>query len=516
MTKKPVAIIILDGFGWRDEVYGNAVRQAKKPNFDRYWETYPHSTMQASGLAVGLPEGQMGNSEVGHTNIGAGRVVYQSITRIDKAIEEKELEKNDAYLKAIQHVQEKESALHLIGLVSAGGVHSHVRHLYRLVEIAKEKGLKKVFIHAFTDGRDVPPESAAESMKELQAKLSEIGIGQLASITGRFYAMDRDNRWQRVEKAYDALFHGKGKRTSDPVSAIQESYKEGVYDEFLEPIVIAKEGNPIAQIEDHDSVVFFNFRPDRAIQLSKAITFKDFDAFDRGEHPKDLCFVTMTQYTSTMDAEVMFQPIQLKNVLGEVLCTHGLTQLRIAETEKYPHVTFFMNGGRNEEFEGEDRILIPSPKVETYDLKPEMSAYEVGDALIEALKADKYDSIILNFANPDMVGHSGKVEPTIQAIEAVDENLGKIVDLIIEKGGSAIIFADHGNADTLLTPEGEPFTAHTTVPVPLIVTKKGLTLRSDGALSDVAPTMLDLLNIPQPEEMTGKSLIESEEEKRGE
>lgn len=514
MKKIPVAIIILDGLGWREDTYGNAVAQADKPKFDAYWSEFPHSTMRASGLAVGLPEGQMGNSEVGHTNIGAGRVVYQSITRIDKAIEDEELAANEAYNGAMQHALDHDSTLHLLGLVSDGGVHSHVRHLYALLRIAKEKGLKKVAIHAFTDGRDVPPDSAGASIQELEEKMKELGIGKLATVTGRFYAMDRDNRWARVQEAYEALFNGTGIRTSNAQEAIRKSYQKGVYDEFLHPIILEKEGMPVATIQDHDAVVFFNFRPDRAIQMARAMTEPTFTEFDRGILPKDLFVTTMTQYTATMGTPVMFPPIPMKNVIGEVLADRGLTQLRIAETEKYPHVTFFMNGGRSEEFEGEDRILIPSPKVETYDLKPEMSAYEVGDALVRELKADKYDAIILNFANPDMVGHSGKIEPTIKAIEAVDENLGRVVDVILEKGGSAIIFADHGNADTLLTPEGKPHTAHTTVPVPVIVTKKGVTLRNDGVLSDVVPTMLDLMGIPKPQEMTGTSLIEHNAEKK--
>lgn len=507
MSKAPVAIIILDGFGWREEKEGNAVALANKPNFDKYWENYPHTTMQAAGLAVGLPEGQMGNSEVGHTNIGAGRVVYQSITRIDKAIKDGEFLTNEAFNGAISQVKENDSALHFFGLISDGGVHSHQRQLTALIESAKDKGVKKVYIHAFTDGRDVAPDSAAGFIQDLQEIVSKIGVGEIATISGRFYAMDRDNRWPRVKKAYDALFHGEGIKASDPVQAVKDSYENEVMDEFILPIVVEKDGEPVATVKDNDAIVFFNFRPDRAIQLSRAISEPDFDEFDRGETPKNVKFVTMTRYTAEMNADVMFPPIFLKNVLGQVLADHGLTQLRIAETEKYPHVTFFMNGGTNDEFPGENRILIPSPQVETYDLKPEMSAYEVGEALVDDIKADKHDAIILNFANPDMVGHSGKLEPTIKSIEAVDENLGNIVDAILEKGGSAIIFADHGNADTLTTPEGNPHTAHTTVPVPVIVTKKGLELRPDGKLADVAPTMLELLGVEKPEEMTGESLI---------
>lgn len=507
MSKQPVAIIILDGFGWREEKTSNAVALANKPNFDRYWNEFPHATMQASGLAVGLPEGQMGNSEVGHTNIGAGRIVYQSITRIDKAFSEGELETNEAFQGALTHVQKNDSALHLMGLVSDGGVHSHQRHLNALIKQAKEQGVERIYIHAFTDGRDVAPDSAIDFIQELQTSLASIGAGKLATITGRFYAMDRDNRWARVKKAYDAIRFGEGKRTDNPIEAIKESYSAEVMDEFIEPIVVEDNGQPVATLNDNDAVVFFNFRPDRAIQLSRALSEKDFEEFDLRQRANNVKLVTMTQYTAEMDADVMFPPLAIKNVLGEVLSNEGLTQLRIAETEKYPHVTFFMNGGINEEYPGEDRTLIPSPKVETYDLKPEMSAYEVADSLVADIEADKYDSIILNFANPDMVGHSGMLEPTIKAVEAVDENLGRVVDAILEKGGAAIIFADHGNADTLATPSGQPHTAHTTVPVPVIVTKKGLELRTDGKLADVAPTMLELLGIDQPEEMTGKSLI---------
>lgn len=508
MSKAPVAIIILDGFGWREEEYGNAVAQAEKPNFDRYWNEYPHNTMQASGLAVGLPEGQMGNSEVGHTNIGAGRVVYQSITRIDKAITDGEFETNEAFNGAIDQVKENGSALHLFGLVSDGGVHSHQRHLTALIEAAKKKGVDKVYIHAFTDGRDVAPDSAARFIDELQTIVNDLGVGEIATISGRFYAMDRDTRWPRVKRAYDAIYHGEGVKATDPVEAVKASYANDTMDEFIEPIVIEKDGKPVATVNDNDAILFFNFRPDRAIQLSRAITEPDFDEFDRGNVPSNIKFVTFTQYTSDMAADIMFPPVFLKNVIGQVLSDNGLNQLRIAETEKYPHVTFFMNGGTNDEFPGEKRILIPSPQVETYDLKPEMSAYEVTDALVEDIKNDKHDAIILNYANPDMVGHSGMLDKTIEAIEAVDENLGRVVDLIHEKGGTAIIFADHGNADTELTPEGNPHTAHTTVPVPVIVTKKGVTLRGDGKLADVAPTMLDLLGIDKPEEMTGESLIQ--------
>ncbi|HCT95325.1 2,3-bisphosphoglycerate-independent phosphoglycerate mutase [Vagococcus sp.] len=506
MSKSPVAIIILDGYGKRDETVGNAVAQANTPNFDRYWETFPHSTLKAAGLDVGLPEGQMGNSEVGHTNIGAGRIVYQSLTRIDKAITDGEFQTNDILIEAMDHAIKNDTALHLFGLLSDGGVHSHQNHLYALLETAKEKGVKETYVHAFLDGRDVAPTSGAGFMQELVDKMAELSYGKVATVTGRFYAMDRDKRWERVEKAYNALVNGEGVKATDPVQAIKDSYANGVNDEFVLPIVIEENGEPVATVKENDAVIFFNFRPDRAIQLSNAFTDKEWEFFARENHPV-VKFVTMTLYNPSIDAKVAYPPIELKNVLGEVLSNAGLKQLRIAETEKYPHVTFFMNGGRNEEFPGESRILINSPKVETYDLKPEMSAYEVTDALVADIEADKHDAIILNFANPDMVGHSGMLEPTIKAIEAVDENLGRVVDAILAKNGYAVIFADHGNSETMMTPEGKPHTAHTTVPVPVIVTKKDVTLREDGRLADVAPTMLDLLNIEQPVEMTGESLI---------
>jgi len=507
MSKAPVAMIILDGFGLRNEVMGNAVAQANKPNFDRYWNEFPHSQLKASGLDVGLPDGQMGNSEVGHTNIGAGRIVYQSLTRIDKAIADGEFQKNEALLDAMNYAIAHDSALHLFGLLSDGGVHSHQNHLYALLETAKAKGVKKTFVHAFLDGRDVPPTSAAGYMQELVDKMAELNYGEVATVSGRFYAMDRDKRWERVEKAYQAIVQGEGVKAADPVKAIEASYAAGVNDEFVVPVVIEKDGQPVATVSDDDAVIFFNFRPDRAIQLSNAFTDKEWEHFERSNHPQNVKFVTMTLYNPSIVAEIAFPPEEMKNVIGEVLSNAGLSQLRIAETEKYPHVTFFMNGGRNEEFEGESRILINSPKVETYDLKPEMSAYEVTDALVADIEADKHDAIILNFANPDMVGHSGMLEPTIKAIEAVDENLGRVVDAILAKGGYAIIFADHGNSETMTTPEGNPHTAHTTVPVPVIVTKKNVELRTDGRLADIAPTMLDLLGVAKPSEMTGSTLI---------
>jgi 2,3-bisphosphoglycerate-independent phosphoglycerate mutase len=507
MKKSPVAIIILDGLGWRNEVMGNAVAQAKKPNFDRYMDTYPHSQLKASGLDVGLPAGQMGNSEVGHTNIGAGRIVYQSLTRIDKAIEEGDFQVNPVLSGAMDHTIENQSDLHLFGLLSDGGVHSHINHVISLIKTAKEKGVRNIYVHAFLDGRDVAPNSGIGYVEQLEQAMKEIGAGEIATVSGRFYAMDRDKRWERVEKAYNTITHGEGVKANSAMEAVEASYASEKFDEFVLPTVIEKDGKPVATVKSNDAIIFFNFRPDRAIQLSNAFTDDEWEHFERGERAENVKFVTMTLYNPSIKAEVAFAPIPMKNVIGEVLSNEGLKQLRIAETEKYPHVTFFMNGGRNEEFPGENRILIPSPKVETYDLKPEMSAYEVTDALVNDIETDQSDAIILNFANPDMVGHSGMLEPTIKAIEAVDENLGRVVDAIVAKGGYAIIFADHGNADTMITPEGNPHTAHTTVPVPVIVTKKGATLREGGRLADIAPTMLDLLNIEKPAEMTGESLI---------
>jgi 2,3-bisphosphoglycerate-independent phosphoglycerate mutase len=399
--------------------------------------------------------------------------------------------------------------LHIFGLLSDGGVHSHINHLYALLRLAAKEGVKNVYIHGFLDGRDVGPQTAPKYIKELQQKIKEYGVGEIATLSGRYYSMDRDKRWERVEKAYRAMVYGEGPTYRDPLECIEDSYQHGIYDEFVLPSVIVREdGSPVATIKDEDAIIFYNFRPDRAIQISNTFTNEDFREFDRGpKHPKNLFFVCLTHFSETVKGYVAFKPTNLDNTLGEVISQHGLRQLRIAETEKYPHVTFFMSGGREEKFPGEDRILINSPKVATYDLKPEMSAYEVTDALLKEIEADKYDAIILNYANPDMVGHSGKLEPTIKAVEAVDECLGKVVDAILAKGGIAIITADHGNADEVLTPDGKPQTAHTTNPVPVIVTKKGIELRKDGILGDLAPTMLDLLGLPQPKEMTGKTLI---------
>jgi 2,3-bisphosphoglycerate-independent phosphoglycerate mutase len=510
--KQPTALIILDGFALREETDGNAVAQAEKPNFDRYWSAYPHATLQACGLAVGLPEGQMGNSEVGHLNIGAGRVVYQSLTRVNLSIEDKSFFENEEFKGAMEHVKEKGTALHLYGLVSDGGIHSHIKHLFALLEMAAKEQVEKVYVHAFLDGRDVGPTTAQTYLDQLENKMKELGTGQLATVQGRYYAMDRDKRWDRVEKSYRAMVYGEGEKFSSTKEAIDASYEKEIHDEFFLPSVITKEDGetPVGTIQDNDAVIFFNFRPDRAIQLSEVFTKDEFVDFERGErHPENVHYVTLTQFSESIKGKVAFKPTSMEKVLGETVADEGLNQLRIAETEKYPHVTFFFSGGREAEYPGEERILIDSPKVATYDLKPEMSAYEVTDALLEEIRQDKHDMIILNFANPDMVGHSGKIEPTIKAIEAVDECLGKIVDLLEEKGGKAIITADHGNADVLKMEDGSPMTAHTTNPVPVIVTDKNVELREDGVLGDLAPTMLDLMKVNQPEAMTGKSLIKS-------
>lgn len=509
MSKSPVALIILDGFALRGERMGNAVAQSNKPNFDRFWNSYPHAQLTASGEAVGLPEGQMGNSEVGHLNIGAGRIVYQSLTRVNVSIREGEFERNETFLNAINHVKKNGTNLHLFGLLSDGGVHSHINHLFALLKLAAHEGVKNVYVHAFLDGRDVAPQSAADFIKQTEEKMKEYGVGQFATISGRYYSMDRDKRWERVEKSYRAMVYGEGPAYSNAMDVVEDSYNNGIFDEFVLPSVLKKEnGEPVATISDNDAVIFYNFRPDRAIQISNTFTNKDFRSFDRGDkHPQHLNFVCLTHFSETVDGYVAFAPTNLDNTIGEVLSQNNLSQLRIAETEKYPHVTFFMSGGREAEFPGEKRILINSPKVATYDLQPEMSAYEVTDALVKEIEEDNFDAIILNYANPDMVGHSGMLEPTIKAIETVDECLGRVVDLIIKKGGTAIITADHGNADEVVTLAGNPMTAHTTNPVPVIVTKEGVELREDGILGDLAPTMLELLNVAQPAEMTGKTLI---------
>lgn len=506
---KPVALIILDGFGLKNDLVGNAVAQANKPNFDRYWNTFPHTTLTASGEAVGLPEGQMGNSEVGHLNIGAGRIVYQDLTRISKSIREGEFFDNETLVGAVRHAKNNNKKLHLYALLSDGGVHSHIAHLYAMLELCKKEEFDNVYIHGFLDGRDVSPDSAKSYMEDLIAKIQEIGVGKIATVQGRYYAMDRDKRWERTEKSYRAMVYGDGPKYQDPLKAIVESYEKSVFDEFVMPTVIVDENEqPVGLIESEDAVIFLNFRPDRAIQLSQVFTNADFQGFDRGDKaPKNLYYVCLTKFSESVDGYVAYKPKNLDNTLGEVLVQNNKKQLRIAETEKYPHVTFFFSGGRDVELPGETRILIPSPKVATYDLQPEMSAHEVAAAAVKEIEAERQDCIILNFANPDMVGHSGKLEPTIKAVEATDECLGLVVDAVLAKGGQAIIIADHGNAETEIDENGRPHTAHTTNPVPCIVTKAGVTLREGGILADVAPTILDLMQVNKSEEMTGNTLI---------
>ncbi|QTN00290.1 2,3-bisphosphoglycerate-independent phosphoglycerate mutase [Sediminibacillus dalangtanensis] len=506
---KLAALIILDGFGIRDEVKGNAVKQANMPNFDRYFNKYPHTQLNASGEAVGLPEGQMGNSEVGHLNIGAGRVVYQSLTRVNKSIKEGDFFENEALINAVNHAKENNKALHIFGLLSDGGVHSHIEHLFGLLKLASTKGLEQVYVHGILDGRDVGQKSAEQYIRQTEETMEKYGVGEFATISGRYYSMDRDKRWDRVKKSYDAMVYGEGPKYKTPYEVVDDSYENEIYDEFVLPSVIVDDnGQPKGTIKDEDSLIFYNFRPDRAIQISRTFANEDFRDFERGDkYPKNLYFVGLTQFSETVDGFVAYKPVNLDNTVGEVLSQNNLNQLRIAETEKYPHVTFFMSGGREQEFPGEKRILINSPKVATYDLKPEMSAYEVTDALLKELDEGNQNAIILNFANPDMVGHSGMLQPTIDALEAVDECLGKVVDKIIELGGEAIITADHGNSDEVVTLEGKPMTAHTTNPVPVIVTREGIELREGGILGDLSPTLLDLLDVEQPKEMTGQSLI---------
>jgi 2,3-bisphosphoglycerate-independent phosphoglycerate mutase len=506
---KPIAIIILDGFGLRGETQGNAVAQAKKPNFERFWNTYPHTTLTACGEAVGLPEGQMGNSEVGHLNIGAGRIVYQDLTRISKSIKDGEFYDNETLLESVRYAKQNNKKLHLYGLLSDGGVHSHIEHLFALLDLCKKEQLKEVYIHAFLDGRDVSPDSAQHYMERLLEKIDQVGVGKIATVQGRYYAMDRDKRWERTEKSYRAMVYGDGPKYQDPLKAIIESHEKSVFDEFVMPTVITDaDENPVGLVETGDSVVFFNFRPDRAIQLSQVFTNSDFRGFDRGDKaPTGLHYVCLTLFSESVDGYVAYKPKNLDNTLGEVLVQNNLKQLRIAETEKYPHVTFFFSGGRDVELPGETRILINSPKVATYDLQPEMSAYEVAEAAVKEIEAATQDAIILNFANPDMVGHSGLLEPTIKAVEVTDECLGKVVDAILAKGGVALITADHGNADLVRDENDRPHTAHTTYPVPFIVTSKDVQLREGGILADIAPTMLSLLEVNKPKEMTGESLI---------
>ena len=501
--KKPLILIIMDGFGFGGHK-GNAIEAAKTPNLDRLFANYPLTRIGASGMDVGLPDGQMGNSEVGHTNIGAGRVVYQELTRITKAVGDGSFFENEALLKAMRNVKEKGTALHILGLLSDGGVHSHNSHLYAILEMAKRQGVQKVYVHALLDGRDVPPSSGKEYVRACVAKMEEIGIGKIATVMGRYYAMDRDNRWERVEKAYAAMVYGEGNRCTCPVQAVQDSYDANVTDEFVVPTVCAEN----AQISANDSVIFFNFRPDRARQITRAFVEEGFSGFERKKGFFPLNFVCMAQYDATMpNVSVAFPPEALEMTFGEYVSKMGKTQLRIAETQKYAHVTFFFNGGEEKTFEGEDRILIKSPDVETFDMKPEMSAYEVTDSVVEAINSDKYDAIILNYANCDMVGHTGVFDAAKAAVEAVDECVGRTVEAVLAKGGAAFITADHGNADKMYEADGSPFTAHTTNPVPFIVVGYDCELREGGVLADIAPTMLKVMGLEQPAEMTGTSII---------
>lgn len=502
--------MILDGYGLNKNCEHNAVCEGKTPVMDQLMSQCPYVEGQASGLAVGLPEGQMGNSEVGHLNMGAGRIVYQELTRITKAIEDGDFFENPELLAAVENVKKNDSSLHMFGLLSDGGVHSHITHLFGLLELAKRQGLKKVYVHCFLDGRDTPPASGKGYIEELQKKMDELGVGEIGVVSGRYYAMDRDNRWDRVELAYKALTKGEGVKGTDAAEAVQASYDDGKTDEFVLPTVIEKDGKPVATIQDNDSVIFFNFRPDRAREITRAFCDPEFKGFER-EKKLNLTYVCFTDYDETIPGKlVAFKKEEIKNTFGEYLAAHNMTQARIAETEKYAHVTFFFNGGVEEPNPGEDRILVKSPKVATYDLQPEMSAPQVCDKLVEAIKSGKYDVIIINFANPDMVGHTGVESAAIKAIETVDACVGRAVDAIKEVDGQMFICADHGNAEQLVDYEtGEPFTAHTTNPVPFILVNAdpSYTLREGGKLADIVPTLIELMGMEQPKEMTGTSLL---------
>lgn len=503
--KKPLILIIMDGFGLRDSDMGNAIHAANHPNLTRLFTENPTTQLGASGLDVGLPDGQMGNSEVGHTNIGAGRVVYQELTRISKQIKDGPFFENEAFLGAVENCKMHDSALHIFGLMSDGGVHSHIEHIFGLLELAKKNGLSKVYVHCFMDGRDVPPTSGIDYIRQLKEKTEELGVGNIATIEGRYYAMDRDNRFERVIKAYEAMVYGEGEYNPDPVAAMQASYDAGVTDEFVVPVVITKG----AEIKENDSIIFANFRPDRAREITRTFVDPDFTGFERKNGCFPVYYVCMTQYDATMpNVHIAFKPQSLANTFGEYIAENGLTQLRIAETEKYAHVTFFFNGGVEAPYKNESRDLIASPKVATYDLQPEMSAYLVCDKVVEEIKSGKFDVIILNYANCDMVGHTGVFEAAKKAVEAVDTCVGRTVDAILEMGGVAMITADHGNADQMLEDDGvSPFTAHSCNPVPFCVVGHPCTLH-EGRLADIAPTMLEVLGLPQPAEMDGKSLMD--------
>ncbi len=509
--KKPLVLMILDGWGINPSPEHNAVALAQTPNLSRYLAAYPHTAIRTSGMAVGLPDGQMGNSEVGHLNIGAGRVVYQDLTRISKSIDDGDFFTNPVLLECIRTTKAAGGRLHLSGLLSDGGVHSHNSHLSALLTLARQEGLTDVFIHCLLDGRDTPPQSGIDYLAQLEAEIGRIGVGKIATVMGRYYAMDRDSRWDRVEKAYLAMVHGHGELSTSPAAAIEQSYSSKIYDEFVLPTVICEQGAPVGQMLDGDGFIFFNFRSDRAREITRALALDVFDGFERRGHPKLSYYTCMTEYDATFGLPIAYAPEALTNLLGGVLAVNGLKQLRIAETEKYAHVTFFFNGGVETPFNGEDRALIPSPKdVSTYDQKPEMSAYQVTEKLLKLLGQDMYDVVILNFANCDMVGHTGVEDAAIKAVETVDACAGRVVERIRELGGSVIITADHGNAEQMQDENGEPFTAHTTNPVWLIVVDDSLigsSLREGGRLADVAPTLLKMLGIEKPSEMTGESLL---------
>ena len=504
MNKTPTTLIIMDGFGLREETMGNAIANARKPHLDRIFAENPGCKLSASGLDVGLPDGQMGNSEVGHTNIGAGRVVFQDLPRITKAIADGDFFTNEAYVAAMDDCKAKGTALHIMGLMSDGGVHSHIDHIFAALDMAKQRGLSKVYVHAFLDGRDVPPSSGKDFVARLQAKCQDLGNAHIGVISGRYYAMDRDKRWERLQKAYDALVMGEAPFEADPVAAVQKSYDAEVTDEFVVPVLCCKE----AVISENDSVIFMNFRPDRAREITRALVDPDFTDLERKKGYFPLHYVCTTEYDATMpNVTVAFPKQKLSNIFGEYISKLGLTQLRIAETEKYAHVTFFFNGGVEQTFPGEDRVLIPSPSVPTYDLKPDMSAREVTDACVERIESGNYDVIILNFANCDMVGHTGVYEAARLAVETVDECVNRVVEATSRMGGISLITADHGNADRMLEDDGvTPYTAHTTNPVPFYIVGADVKLR-DGKLADIAPTMLDLMGLNKPEEMDGETLI---------
>ena len=503
--KKPMTLIIMDGFGWvPDHPRGNAISEAKKPNIERYMKEYPFTTIGASGMDVGLPDGQMGNSEVGHTNMGAGRIVYQQLTLITKSIQDGSMLENPVLVKNMKAAIDNDKAIHLMGLVGTGGVHSHADHWYGVMDMAKKMGAKKLYLHCITDGRDTDPHDAKHFIADLQAKIDELGLGEVATVSGRYYAMDRDNNWDREKKAYDAFVYGEGDHAANWQEAVEKSYANDVTDEFIIPCVTCEGG----RVEEDDTVIFMNFRPDRARQMTRIFADDKFDGFERKYFHVN--FVCMAQYDATMpNVEVAYPPVDLKNVLGEYLSKNGKTQLRIAETEKYAHVTFFFNGGVEEPYKGEDRCVIPSPKVATYDLQPEMSAYKVADECVKRIESGKYDVIILNFANCDMVGHTGVFEAAVKAVEAVDECVGKVTEAVLKAGGAVLLTADHGNADKMLVDDSDdPFTAHTTNPVPLVaIGTDAKDLKKGGVLADLIPTMLDVMDMPKPDEMTGHSLL---------